>query len=729
MLSTFSYRLTVRLIQLALLTGLAIVLAGAPRATWSAPQATWYVAPTGSDQNDCLSANAACEHIQTVIDWAASGDTINIAAGTYFETLQIPDKSLSLKGQGTATTIIDGLQQKTVLGIFASASRSVNISGLTVQNGKASNLGGGILVEGGTVSVADTNILSNTATFGGGISNQGILYMNNVLFRGNEATGNVFSEGGGIWNTNAGELNGVTFSDNQASRGGAISSVGVMTVTASVVENNRVLGNYGGGIFNRGSGQLTLINSVVSGNRAIGTSGGGIYNDNILISSGSIISGNEALSRGGGVYNSASGSLTFDSNSFFNNTARDDGGALFNAGEASVKSTQFAGNGANKAGGGLYNDASGNLTIGISAISNNAATGSQGGGIDNLGTLTLRQSALTYNAAAVAQGGGLHNAGSAELTNITISDNTATGGSGIQNDGGTLHIKFSTISNNTSSPATPALNRTAGTMTIDNSIVSQNSINCSSGITSFGYNIDYSTSSVKSCGFNATGDLSGSDSPTNPQLGPLQDNGGNSLTRAIAFGSPARDKAGSCPPPDVDQRDIIRPQPQAAKCDRGAYEVIGYNGGGGGLGPNQCVNTTLTINDSIVIGRAQVGVNLTYPNRADLTINVYASNNRKVTLLGPNANSGKDLNTLFDDNAPSGVPAGDQDSTSPSLYENLFKPATLLSQLRGVNARGDWKLEVCNNTANPGGTLNSWVIVVPEVGKPKVYLPLIRRGK
>jgi predicted outer membrane repeat protein len=727
MLSTFSYRLTVRLIQLALLGALAILLAGVPRATWSAPEATtWYVAPSGSDLNDCLSANAACEHIQVAINRAASGDTINIAAGTYFETLEIPDKSLSLKGQGAATTIVDGLQQKTVLGIFASASRSINISGLTLQNGKASNPGGGISVEGGIVTIADTNIISNTATFGGGIFNQDALYMNNVLLRGNQATGNEFSEGGGIWNTGAGELTEVFFIDNRASRGGGISSVGTMTITASVIENNRVLGNYGGGIFNRGSGQLTLINSLVSGNQAIGTNGGGIYNDHILISSGSIISGNEALSQGGGIYNSASGELTLRSSSFFNNTARDDGGAVFNAGETIVESTQFTGNKANKAGGGLYNEASGNLTIETSGVSNNTATGQQGGGIDNLGTLTLRQSALTYNAATVAQGGGLHNAGTADLTNVTISDNTATGGSGIQNDGGTLQIKFSTMSNNTSAPAAPALSRTAGSVTVVSSILAQNSINCSSGITSFGYNIDYSTD--KSCGFNAAGDLSGNDPKIDPQLGALQDNGGNSLTRAIAFGSSARDAAGSCPPPDVDQRDVPRPQPQGANCDRGAYEVIGYSGGNSGLEPNQCVNSTLTINDSILIGRAQVGINLTYPTRTDLTINVYTPNNRKVTLLDHTVNPGANLDTLFDDNASTGVPFGDQDTGEP-YYTPSYKPTTPLTQLRNVNARGTWKLEVCNSTANSGGALNSWVIVVPEVAKPKVYLPLIRRGK
>lgn len=721
MKSTFSQRLIVRLIQLSLLGGLLVMLAGVPRASFSAPEATtYYVASTGSDLNDCLTANTACEHVQAAIIRSSSGDTVNIIAGTYFETLEIRDKSLTLTGQGAATTIIDGLQQGTVLSIFANTSCDINISGLTLQNGQASNPGGGISTETKvSLTVLDTNIINNTAAYGGGLFNQGRLSLNNVLLDGNQATSPDISEGGAIWNTGTGELNGVTLINNVASRGGGISNLNVMTITASVIGNNRVVGNYGGGIYNRGSSsKLTLLNSTVSGNRAIGTDGGGVYNDNIFISSGTIFSGNLAISQGGGIFNSASGKVTFSNGTLHDNTAQaDEGGGLFNAGTATFNDTSMNNNLAGS-GGGVYNAGGAQLTIETSNIGPNTAANQTGGGIDNLGTLTMLQSALVNNTASVAPGGGLHNAGTAALTDVTISDNTATGGGGIQNDGGTMQIKFSTISNNT---GTPALNNASGNVNVANSILAQSAgAACGGAIASGTHNIDSGTS----CGF-VPGNLDLSN--TNAQLGPLQDNGGNSLTRAIAFNSLARDSAANCPPPNSDQRDVIRPQGNA--CDRGAYEVVGYSGAGTGIQPNQCVNSTLTIPDSIAIGRAQVGVNLTYANRADLTINVFAPNSRKVVLIGPAGNSGKDLNTLFDDNAPTGVPVGDQDSASAVLYENLYKPSTPLMQLRGTNLKGLWKIEICNNTANVGGTLNSWAIVVPEVSKPKVYLPLIRRGK
>jgi subtilisin-like proprotein convertase family protein len=223
-----------------------------------------------------------------------------------------------------------------------------------------------------------------------------------------------------------------------------------------------------------------------------------------------------------------------------------------------------------------------------------------------------------------------------------------------------------------------------------------------------------------SCGLSSTGDLSSA----NPQLGPLRDNGGSSPTRAIAFGSAAQDTAGACPPPATDQRGIVRPQ--LGSCDRGAYEVAGYTN----LNPldiaaNQCVTSTLTINDQFAIGRLLAGVDLTYINRSDLTIRLLSPGSSRARLLGPAANSGQNLDTLFDDSADQGVPSGDQDPASP-FYENVSQPVTPLSQFIGVGVKGNWRLGICNSGSS-NGTLNRWVIVVPEVTDFKVYMPMIRR--
>jgi hypothetical protein len=83
--------------------------------------------------------------------------------------------------------------------------------------------------------------------------------------------------------------------------------------------------------------------------------------------------------------------------------------------------------------------------------------------------------------------------------------------------------------------------------------------------TSLGHNLTDDTS----CDFTATGDLVVADA----MLGPLQDNVGPTETHDLLPGSPAID-AGSvnCPPPDTDQRGVVRPQ--GAGCDIGAVEFV-----------------------------------------------------------------------------------------------------------------------------------------------------------
>ncbi|HEY0632351.1 MAG TPA: choice-of-anchor Q domain-containing protein, partial [Thermoleophilaceae bacterium] len=92
--------------------------------------------------------------------------------------------------------------------------------------------------------------------------------------------------------------------------------------------------------------------------------------------------------------------------------------------------------------------------------------------------------------------------------------------------------------------------------------------NCAKGsgsIVSGGSNID----SGSTCGFGAAGDKS----DTDPKLGPLADNGGQTQTMALLSGSPAIDAVLSgCPPPDTDQRGITRPKQQG--CDIGAFEYV-----------------------------------------------------------------------------------------------------------------------------------------------------------
>jgi len=98
------------------------------------------------------------------------------------------------------------------------------------------------------------------------------------------------------------------------------------------------------------------------------------------------------------------------------------------------------------------------------------------------------------------------------------------------------------------------------TITVRDSIIANNSPqNCIAPLISQGRNID----SANTCGFDRPN--------TNPLLGALADNGGQTDTHHPLAGSPAIDAASSSGCPIVDQRGF--PRPSGATCDIGAVEL------------------------------------------------------------------------------------------------------------------------------------------------------------
>jgi hypothetical protein len=89
-----------------------------------------------------------------------------------------------------------------------------------------------------------------------------------------------------------------------------------------------------------------------------------------------------------------------------------------------------------------------------------------------------------------------------------------------------------------------------------------------------GYDLDDGSS----CRFNQVGDLQN----TNPQLGPLADNGGPTQTMSPLIGSPAIDAGTDSGCPATDQRGVARPQ--GASCDIGAVEALIISGNAGVAG-------------------------------------------------------------------------------------------------------------------------------------------------
>jgi predicted outer membrane repeat protein len=238
-------------------------------------------------------------------------------------------------------------------------------------------------------------------------------------------------------------------------------------------------------------------------------------------------------------------------------------------------------NGIAAGGGGILNW--GTLTVSSCTISGNAAASSYsatGAGIYNSGTLTISNSTLSGNAGGTnfMYGGGIYSSGRLVINNSTLSGNSAAGftgggGGGIYVAAGTAKISSSTFSGNSGSPNGGAIYN-GGTVTLRNSIVANSTAggNCYGTVTSNGHNL----SSDGTCSFGNAGDLNN----TNPMLGPLQSNGGQTQTMALPTGSPAIDAGNPRGCTDnhgkllkTDQRGQPRPDKEdTGGCDMGAYE-------------------------------------------------------------------------------------------------------------------------------------------------------------
>ena len=77
---------------------LAIILLVGIKTTRASGGQTWYVATTGVDTNDCLSAGTPCLTIQAAVTKSSPGNTILVAAGSYADSLINLNESLTLQG-------------------------------------------------------------------------------------------------------------------------------------------------------------------------------------------------------------------------------------------------------------------------------------------------------------------------------------------------------------------------------------------------------------------------------------------------------------------------------------------------------------------------------------------------------------------------------------------------------------------------------------------------------
>lgn len=290
----------------------------------------------------------------------------------------------------------------------------------------------------------------------------------------------------------------VTISGDNADRVFNVPNTTTASISGMKMSQGAVGGGNGGCILNQGS--LSITNSILSNCLSV-FEGGGIYNTGSLIVGGSTISVGFASGSGGAIYSTSSGTITISNSTVSGNTA----------------------------------------TNGITGI---------GGAIDSRGSMTVLNSTISGNTAGNAEnqsscGGGIYSSGTLTVVNSTVTGNGVTQTAGGTQAGGIL--------------------RAGGTATIRNTIVAANLNNgtvadvnavSATGFTSSGFNLIGNRGNVT---FGGAGDQSGTGaSPLDPQLGPLQNNGGTTPTHALNVGSQALDR-GNSSGSIFDQRGLKRP--------------------------------------------------------------------------------------------------------------------------------------------------------------------------
>jgi hypothetical protein len=251
-----------------------------------------------------------------------------------------------------------------------------------------------------------------------------------------------------------------------------------------------------------------------------------------------------------------------------------DGGGIHNDGTLVLTHATVSANSAASDGGGIWNQ--GMLTLVDSTVSGNKSSASGGGIENNSGSLELRRSTISGNTAIAGGGGAIESTGSATLLiiNSTVSGNNPTAGRGaIESDGDAMVI-LSTLQQ------LPAggdgyLWGGGGWIVFINTILNGE---CTGWlpVESFG-SIE---SPGDTCGLWYEDRVHVPEEELN--LGPLQDNGGPTLTHLPGPGSVAID---AIEPDmfcvefgvDTDQRGVGRPQGEL--CDVGSVEGPSLCGG------------------------------------------------------------------------------------------------------------------------------------------------------
>ena len=547
--------------------------------------------------------------------------------------------------------------------IYAYGNDQIIINGGVIEDNSASQNGGGIYFNGGILTINGTRIAGNDSNSafsegGGGIyANEGNLIINagtqfiknfgsgllivdDAILQINSSLENpvIFQENSGYYGAAIAyrsllplDLNNVSFENNSAVYGGALHSNTSTTININRCQfSNNGQGNNnaeeGGAIWN-GPGTINLDGATFSRNNA-NERGGGIYNNGGTINiNNSEIKGGTSYNddgAGGGIYNDNGGSLSITHSTFSHNSVVAKGGAIFDNSTA-VQGTimltdvilkdNFA-NGSSGNGGALYFMGNGNVMLNSVEISGNNADNQAGAIWNDAANINIRTSTISGNSTA----------------DFLIDETNDGNGGGIYNNTGNIYIDASTLVLNKSLGKGGAIYNASSTATatLKNSIVALNTsegegnnLAGENGFVSADYNLIGEDS--LNVFLAMSNDLVGtSESPLDPMIDSLADNGGFTRTHALLEGSPAYN-AGN----PIDNFPDQRGEPVfGGRRDIGAFEAQSS------LGIDDV--SSFALSESVLYPNPSTGsiVNLNIPNgaSAEIRISVIEIGSGKVVL-------------------------------------------------------------------------------------------------
>ncbi len=562
----------------------------------------------------CATGGGACTLRAAIMEAnaLAGDDVIEVPVGVYMLSLAGDGEdaamtgdlditeTLRIEGAGQDDTIINGIGADRVFHIMGA---TVALFDLTVRGGARPGDNGGGIRDNGPASLTMTRVrvTDNSAKDGGGVyKTGGALTLEDCLFDENIAS---LSAGGAYHVAVAGEnleVTRTTFDHNTCAddAGGLFySGTGDTTLGGCSFLSNQSADNIGGAALTMGGGTAKLVGCTFESNTAV-SNVGGLYvsGANTLILRDSRFASNAAAAGiGGGLTAAIIATVDIDDLEVVNNSGREKGAGAFLDGciNGSVTRATFTGNhltggGAPNMGGGLYLK-DGNWTTTECTFHDNTASDGAGAGLfmEGVGGLTALRCAFTNNASTAPTGAGAGLGYTASVPGVVI-NSTFSGNTASASGGGVATMADMAFTNCTFAE-NQALSGIGGAMfaigiamvELENTLLAPGVLgtNCGAGggvFVSNGNNID----SDGSCALAGPDDQSG----VAPLIGPLQDNGGPTLTHALLVGSPAIDAGADVFSPGEDQRGVFRPFDGTgngtATCDIGAFELTDCNGNG-----------------------------------------------------------------------------------------------------------------------------------------------------